>query len=88
MSKLGNYYVRWETDKNTTTCTVQKDYEVLAVGKSSRNPKDRPNMRIARRHSFTRAMDAAIIAGTIPKEDVGGVYGDYITKVRQPQLEI
>lgn len=84
MSKLGNYYVKWDHKEKNTTCFISKDYKVLAAGIATKHPTDRPDHRIARRISFQRAMNFLTETHEVPKEEIANVWEDYLEKVRQP----
>lgn len=84
MSKLGNYYVKWNHKSDSTVCSIKKDHDVVALGLATKHPQDRPDHRVARRISFQRAMNELSNAPEISKEDIGNVWKDYLKIVRQP----
>lgn len=84
MSKLGNFYVKWQHKTNSTACVVKKNDDVLAIGLAIKHPKDKPDLRVARRISFQRAMRELSQNPKFPKIEIGMVWNDYMEKVRQP----
>lgn len=78
--------IQWNYNGDNTTCIIKQGEEVLMRRTVKRFVKDTPNKRLARKVSFSKAMDFITEGNILPKEIRTAMWNAFRTNINQPIL--